>query len=1044
VKSTVSPSDFDQLIARLGKVDRRASENDNTAQGWLPWFRDCLKCAVYFDTSASRSSKRPDLQIWADTSAKNASQFAPLWLEAKAAGELATKANKLKAYKEILEKIQREFSENRVGLPGIILSDLDVVEFWDTDALNECLKRPDIEQLGLADPLGSFRLESPKPNDVRKFTKFIERAVAAKPSEPLGLNLEELTNDLLAVTKKFQSQVLPEVFEAIGSKKYAQIYKVWHSFGGKLSLEMFGKDDSIGNEETFAELCLHTLITRLFAVKWCLDHGYLEDTQLKDTWGSLVFSNQVSTWHSIVYPEGTSEIEKLLRKVFGPTNMYMWVIDLLPEAVRRELFQAFHRQKLVSDEMDILGEFYQTYLRIYSRRAQFELGQFYTPHRLVRAMWALASAALEERALKLSDEEVVVVDPSAGTGTFLTQGLRLAINGNWGERNRKISRDRVGLFTEKFNGLELNPFSKGVADINFLTQLFIHCNEIVASSTPVPSVFETNSYLLDEKPGAIPGVRNPDVKEWLKRWVLSCKAKKSSQYRIVIGNPPWKHPSPALKIEDLKKIIRNKRIPWAYEYENEKLGDVRRCNHGIRDEYMFFFGVADQLVEDNGLICFVTNESWLTGISYRLARKYFLDNYRIKAILRIGPYFKGVQEKAAIVVMEKNASAGRNQEIKFIDWSDANNSDWSYSWIEARLEKIISGSLPKSEWQTLVPQGEQCVLVPLQGQLYGFKQGIYEIEDVVVDFQQGAEPGCTPLYIDTSRSELLKKIRKLFSDSAEVRAELIDTLGETVRGGKQKAAQKVKKARQVIEQEGLEFKNELVSRGIAYLPTRANGNLRQQCYTYFDPRLWDWPRCNRLDPATNHHLWKEPLKLAYRDFSDEGKVEKSIQAFIDDKRRVIAKHSINGGCNVVYFTKDKSTIKPVFRDNINLTHAEWCYYIFAILNSRYSREWNQANPRQPARIPVATEFESHMRKVAALGIKYRRLIEKSQVKALSKTELSQLDKFNSKVEALVRKMAKIDCSEFEEKVLEALEREEKERANRTKKRSNRGRQSKEG
>ena len=343
-----------------------------------------------------------------------------------------------------------------------------------------------------------------------------------------------------------------------GAKRLSKILLAWKEHGGGITLSLVQKDQingGLGDEETFAELCFHTLVVRLFAIKWCFDHGYLDDTVLGKNWQKTGIYPNANCFEKILRPKGDSEIEKILDKVFGPTDMYMWINQALNDEIRSGLFRSLQKQKMLTAETDILGEFYQRYLAAYSKGAQFELGQFYTPHNLVRAMWKLTADAVTERGLSLDDENTIIVDPSAGTGTFLTQGFRFAASGAWGEARRVLKGKAIEKYVKKFSGLELNPFSKGVADINFLTEILAHCSQFKSEEIPIPSIFETNSYEIDVIKPIGKSEEDEEIIKWVDRWDLSTNAKKKTKYRIVIGNPPWRNPSPVNNNPVLKKFV---------------------------------------------------------------------------------------------------------------------------------------------------------------------------------------------------------------------------------------------------------------------------------------------------------------------------------------------------------------------------------------------------------------------------------------------------------------------------------------------------------
>jgi len=472
MKNPIEASDFSGLFDDIEEsVDPSSGneENNETAQTWVPWFKSKLKCRVKFDTRTATASNRPDVQIWPNKKAQDSSAFAPLWLEAKPFDSLKAKAKRTTAIDQAFGKIKDEM-KSRQTPPALIVSDLERVFYWSPDRIKEVLQDQTSRAGDHSTASGSFSLSDNSDSELEAFAHFLQSSLQQEKVMATVLDLDGFVADLLSVTRSFQQAVLPLVYPHMGEvKRTKRIFDAWKSHGGTTTIALVRKDDvnnALGDEETFAELCFHTLVIRLFAVKWCLDHGYLEDTDLKLAWEQLDRDAKASSFDKVLRPKGASEIETLLAKVFGPTDMYMWINQLLRDDIRSSMFHAFEKQRMMTSDTDILGEFYQKYLGVYSKRSQFELGQFYTPHMLVRAMWKLTSDALAERGLSLDDDKTIVVDPAAGTGTFMTQGLRFSISGNWGDARKKMKGSTIAKYVKKFSGLELNPFSKGVADIN--------------------------------------------------------------------------------------------------------------------------------------------------------------------------------------------------------------------------------------------------------------------------------------------------------------------------------------------------------------------------------------------------------------------------------------------------------------------------------------------------------------------------------------------------------------------------------------------------
>lgn len=1011
MKTPIEKNDFQTLYDDIEEsVDHSggSEENNETAQTWVPWFRNKLKCRVKFDTKTAKASNRPDLQIWASKKDQDSSAYAPLWLEAKPFDSLKANAKRKAAINEAFEKVKEDL-QSRSRPPALIVSDLERVYYWSPDRIIQILQERQTKPSDTTSPTGTLLLSDNSDREILSFLTFLRASLEDTSGTPTDINLDAFVADLLAVTRVFQKDVLPKVYAHVSETKRTEgIFDAWRAHGGSTTIALVRKDDvnsDLGDEETFAELCFHTLVVRLFAVKWCLDHGYLDDTKLKESWERLESSPKEAQLDKVLRPKGQTEIEMLLAKVFGPTDMYMWINGTISDEIRSALFRTFQKQRMITADTDILGEFYQRYLGVYSKRSQFELGQFYTPHNLVRAMWKLTADALSERGLSLDDDTTIVVDPAAGTGTFMTQGLRYSITGNWGDSRRKMRGPGLAKYVRKFSGLELNPFSKGVADINYLTEVLAHCSHLKSADIPIPSIFETNSYEINPVEPERNFEDDADVKQWIERWNLSSRAKKTTKYRIVIGNPPWRNPSPVNDNPSLKRIVDTEIVPWAHEYQEQRLSSIRGCNHGIREDYIFFMGVANKLVQSDGLICYVTSESWLDSPTYTLVRKYLLDNYNIKRIIRIGPYFKGVAQPASVVVMERDDSLGREQKISFLDWSDINNSDYSYDWINKNLARIVSGTVRKSEWKTIVARDENCVLLPSTFDSRGLDQHLIPLDKLFETIIQGAQPGFTPLFVDKNKTEVIRKARLLFSGNEGNHQRLAKELGPSTRGGAKKAKELIRRAYRQIKTCRASFENAAIREIYAHFAEEDESEIAKVGYCYFDSRIWHRSRVKvRVAPGVKT-LWDSPLKLVFRDFSDTGKKKKIITAFVDDSKRIADNHCINGGSQIVTFDDDLHCIKKPFRSSIDLNAQQWCYYVYALFNSEYAEDWAKENTKQRIKVPVSPLFVNQMREIARLGQKHRAVIEKAKENTLSELEKKRLDQFRDGVSHQIQEMS---------------------------------------
>jgi len=542
-------------------------------------------------------------------------------------------------------------------------------------------------------------------------------------------------------------------------------------------------------------------------------------------------------------------------------------------------------------------------------------------------------------------------------------------------------------------------------EINYLTEVLAHSSQFKSSEIPIPSIFETNSYEVSADKPQNDFDDDEDVKQWVDRWDLSSKAKRTTKYRIVIGNPPWRNPSPVNNNPHLKQVVDTELVPWAHEYEGMKLSSIRGCNHGIREDYIFFMGVANKLVQSDGLICYVTSESWLDSPTYTLVRRYLLDNYNIKRIVRIGPYFKNVAQPASVVIMERDGSCGRNQKIKFLDWSDLGNKEYTSSWINRNLSRVVNGTVRRSEWKDIVARGDQCVLLPSNYDSKGLDDYLIALDGLFSEkILQGAQPGYTPLFLDKNRSDVIRKARLLFSGGEENLKQLAKELAPGTRGGVKKARELITRAYTKIQENKATFSEIAVREVYAHFKGDDDHDVAKVGFCYFDSRIWLFPRVEPRVAPEEATVWDRPFKLVFRDFSDTGKKKKTITAFVDESRRIADNHCINGGSQIISFDDELRCINPTARKGIDLNAREWCFYIYALFNSDYATLWAKENTKQRMKIPVSPLFIDQMREISRLGIVHKDLIEKAKGGKLSEFEERQISDYRRDVSAQISEM----------------------------------------
>lgn len=129
---------------------------------------------------------------------------------------------------------------------------------------------------------------------------------------------------------------------------------------------------------------------------------------------------------------------------------------------------------------DILQE---VYMELIPAEMRHLMGEYFSPDWIV------------EHALDLvgytGDIEKTLIDPTAGSGTFLTHAIKRVIN----QKNGKLSRDDIEKITHNIIGFDINPISVVSAKANYILAVFSSCDDDVFENFVDP--FDIPIYIAD-------------------------------------------------------------------------------------------------------------------------------------------------------------------------------------------------------------------------------------------------------------------------------------------------------------------------------------------------------------------------------------------------------------------------------------------------------------------------------------------------------------------------------------------------------------------
>lgn len=162
--------------------------------------------------------------------------------------------------------------------------------------------------------------------------------------------------------------------------------------------------------------------------------------------------------------------------VFG--SFFDWITEQIDPISFRALFELFVSHSFRNLEGDLLGRFFEVYSQRINRTSRKELGQYYTPLPVVRFMWSLAIEELRTRGLLNC---VRVLDPSTGSGAFLSEGAR------------RLADEQIPSFWQRLVGFDVSPQVLGIAQVNLYMAVLAKIRRHDAGKVDDLSIFTTDT-----------------------------------------------------------------------------------------------------------------------------------------------------------------------------------------------------------------------------------------------------------------------------------------------------------------------------------------------------------------------------------------------------------------------------------------------------------------------------------------------------------------------------------------------------------------------
>ena len=416
-------------------------------------------------------------------------------------------------------------------------------------------------------------------------------------------------------------------------------------------------------------------------------------------------------WHDAVYLLRAPVLRALFQQISDPGKLQplglVEVLDWTAAALNRVQRDAFFAK---FGEGEAVPYFYEPFLQAFDPDLRKQLGVWYTPTEVVRYMVARVDKALKDD-LGIPDglagENVYVLDPCCGTGAYLAEVLRrIAANLQGKGLGALVGAQVKKAATERVFGFEIMPAPFVVAHLQVgltMQELDAPLSEDINERA---GVFLTNA-LTGWEPTVQKPLPFPELEEERER---AEHVKQDTPVLVILGNPPY-NGFAGMAVDQEAKL--------SAAYKTTKQVQKPK-GQGLNDLYVRFFRMAERRITEKtgqGVVCFISNYSWLDGLSFTGMRERYLEAFdAIRIDCLNGDRFKtgkttpqgtpdpsifsthedpvGIQVGTAIATMVRKANHAPAKFVAFRHLWGQSKHDELVATSESQTEDLYAGVAP--------------------------------------------------------------------------------------------------------------------------------------------------------------------------------------------------------------------------------------------------------------------------------------------------------------------------------------------------------------
>jgi len=568
-----------------------------------------------------------------------------------------------------------------------------------------------------------------------------------------------------------KARILADVIEkALNADEEQQRNKVNESANNTLREQLTAFQNvlihDIGAKE-FADIYAQTIAYGMFAARL---HDSTLDTFDRHEAAALI-------------PKTNPFLRKLFQYIAGYDldDRIVWVVDGLADIFRATdvdgLLKNFGK---ATQQQDPIIHFYETFLAEYDPKLRKSRGVWYTPEPVVNfIVRAVDDILKDEFDLKdgLADtsktkvkvkvpthdkrhkggvveeerevHKVQILDPAAGTGTFLAEVIKQIHSKFEGQQGIWATYVEEHLIP-RLNGFEILMASYAMAHLKL--DLLLRETGVEPSGSERFRVYLTNS--LEE--------HHPDTGTLFAGW-LSEEAneanhiKRDTPVMVVLGNPPY-------------SISSSNKSDWIENLMYDYKDDLSERNiQPLSDDYIKFIKFGQHYISKNseGVLAYISNNSFLDGIIHRRMRESLIDTFDKIFIIDLHGSAKK-KEKAPDGSIDQNVfdiQQGVSINI-FVKSGATNKAEVNlfdiYGLREEKYNFLAKSNLEDIKWKKIRYSGPEYYLVKRDAILEADYNNGLSVADLFKEYSSGIKTHRDHFVVDSNKDKVDNRIKDFF------------------------------------------------------------------------------------------------------------------------------------------------------------------------------------------------------------------------------------------------------------------------------------------